>query len=264
MKKTLQSVEIKSPDKGEVSAVFATFGVVDKDGDITDPKAFTDGAQVVISSYGHKSWDGLLPVGVGTIRTTDSEAVLEGKFFLDTTHGADTFRTLKGMHEAGVPSEWSYGFDVKDSEPLKDGGAKRLLKEMQVFEVSPVLLGAGVNTRSLALKSAKDVSDSEDSEALDGAEETKEAPSFGDELDAFLASAEAIAESAVRVVALRGEVGKSISVANAERLQKAAEVVDRLKAALAPVEESQETAPDPLELELAVNEALKPRITTGE
>lgn len=220
-KKSLLSAEIKSADEGTVSAVFATFGVVDKDGDLTDPKAFEEGAQVAISAYGHKSWEGSLPVGVGTIRTDGESAIMDGKFFLDTTAGRETFSTLKAMHEAGVPSEFSYGFDVLDSEPgTKDSGAKRLLKAMKVYEVSPVLLGAGVDTRTLAIKSDKDVSGS-----LVG-----ETPSFGDELDAAIAALEAKADSAERVVALRRDAGKSISQANAEKFGRIAEIAERFKA----------------------------------
>jgi hypothetical protein len=38
-----------------VSAVFATFGVIDRDGDLALPGAFEDGAEVDISSYGHRN-----------------------------------------------------------------------------------------------------------------------------------------------------------------------------------------------------------------
>jgi hypothetical protein len=235
-KKSLNGVEIKNADLGEVSAVFATFGVTDKDGDITDPKAFTEGAQVAISAYGHKSWEGQLPVGVGTIRTDGEKAIMDGRFFLDTTAGRDTFNALKGMSEAGIPSEWSYGFDVLDSEPAQKDGAKRLLKSMKVYEVSPVLLGAGVDTRTLAIKS-QDVSDS-----LGG-----DVPSLADELDAAIAALEAKAESAERVVALRSEAGKSISQANAERFARIGEIAERFKALIpAPAAEEieEEETPD--------------------
>ncbi|WP_206700431.1 hypothetical protein, partial [Actinomadura sp. RB99] len=79
-------VEVKDADKGEVTAVFSTFDVVDSDRDVTKAGAFEDGAEVVISAYGHTSWSGLLPVGKGVIRTTKTEALLEGSFFLDTAH----------------------------------------------------------------------------------------------------------------------------------------------------------------------------------
>ncbi|MCW2767921.1 MAG: hypothetical protein JWO11_3880 [Nocardioides sp.] len=147
-------VEIKDAAKGEVTAVFSTFNVIDSDCDVTVPGAFEDGAPVLISAYGHSSWDGELPVGAGTIRQTPTEAILEGQFFMDTEHGADTFRTVKALSDAGL-QEWSYGFDpVEYSFGEFDGRQVRFLTKLKVHEVSPVLLGAGVNTRTLTAKSA--------------------------------------------------------------------------------------------------------------
>ena len=48
MHKTLSSVTVKAADKGEVSAVFSTFNVIDKDGDLTLPGAIKDGTEVVV------------------------------------------------------------------------------------------------------------------------------------------------------------------------------------------------------------------------
>lgn len=151
--KALGGVEIKNAAKGEVTAIFSTFGVVDKDGDVTLPDAFTDGEQVSISAYNHTSWGGVLPVGKGTIRTTKDGAVLEGQFFMDTQLGRETFQVVKNM---GGQQEWSYGFDVvKHSFGEFEGKQVRFLERLKVTEVSPVLLGAGENTRTVAVKSAK-------------------------------------------------------------------------------------------------------------
>jgi hypothetical protein len=150
--KSFSRVEIKAGDKGQVNAVFSTFNVLDKDSDITLPGAFAEGAPVVISAYGHKSWEGALPVGDGIIRTTAKEAVLDGQFYMDTTHGADAFRTVKRLAERGL-GQWSYGYDVQDADYGEmDGKQVRYLKRLSVTEVSPVLIGAGVNTRTLATK----------------------------------------------------------------------------------------------------------------
>jgi hypothetical protein len=151
--KHLKGVQIKDASKGTVSAVFSTFNVIDSDNDVTLPDAFTDGAEVAISAYGHTSWGGALPAGKGVIRTTKSEAILEGQFFLDTTHGADTFKVVKAM---GARQQWSYGFDIVDGAPgTFDGKDVQFLRKLDVHEVSPVLVGAGVNTRTLAAKGRK-------------------------------------------------------------------------------------------------------------
>jgi HK97 family phage prohead protease len=151
--KALSGLKITDATKGEVEAVFATLNVKDSDGDVTLKGAFEDGAEVRISAYNHKSWEGALPVGKGTITESGDTAVLKGQFFLDTAAGADTFAVVKQM---GDLQEWSYGYDVVDSEKgTKDGESVRLLKGLKVHEVSPVILGAGVGTETLAVKGAK-------------------------------------------------------------------------------------------------------------
>lgn len=153
--KTLGSVQIKDESQGTVSAVFSTLGVVDSDGDVTVKGAFTDGAHVVISAYGHKSWDGELPVGKGTIREDGDTAVLDGEFFLNTTHGRDAFETVKALSESGL-QEWSYSLEEVESERGKvDGKSVNIISKVTVKEVSPVLRGAGVDTRTLVAKSRK-------------------------------------------------------------------------------------------------------------
>jgi len=151
--KSLRGIAVKNADKGEVTAVFSTFNVVDKDGDVTLPGAIPDGAEVVISSYGHTSHGGVLPVGKGVIRTTDTEAMLHGQFFLDTTAGRETFEVVKQL---GPLQEWSYSLnDVKSHLGEFDGKHVQFLESIFVKEVSPVLIGAGENTRTLAVKAAK-------------------------------------------------------------------------------------------------------------
>lgn len=151
--KTLRNVEVKAGDKGQVTAVFATFNVIDKDGDVTLPGAYDDGAEVIISAYQHQSWGGALPVGKGRIRTTKTEAILEGQFFMDTVSGRDTFTVVKNL---GPRQQWSYSLaDVTAERGQFDGKDVNFLKRIHVDEVSPVLVGAGVNTRTLATKAAR-------------------------------------------------------------------------------------------------------------
>lgn len=149
-------VSIKDADKGQVEAVFATFNVKDKDGEVTLPGAFENGAAVVISAYGHGSWRGLMPVGRGIIKTTETQAILQGQFFLDTAAGLETFKTIKGVAEL---QEWSYAFEVLETgeltEPMRQAGVWRVLKKVRVFEVSPVLRGAGIDTETLDVKNEK-------------------------------------------------------------------------------------------------------------
>lgn len=209
MQKTFTGLTVKAADKGEVSAVFSTFGVRDHDGDVTLPGAIQDSAEVVISAYGHRSHYGELPLGKGVIRTTDTEAVLEGRFFLNTSHGRDAFEVVK---ELGPLQEWSYSLhDVKSHYGELDGEQANFLDYIRVKEVSPVLLGAGINTRTLG---------------------TKGADSLHDEITAATAAVADVVASAERVVALRAEKGKSLSTVNVEGLGGLSEVADQLKSLL--------------------------------
>ncbi|MEE1834913.1 HK97 family phage prohead protease [Streptomyces sp. SP17KL33] len=148
-------VEIKSETSGRITAVFATLHVVDHDGDVTLPGAFTSGAPVMISDWNHTSWHGAKPVGKGFIYEDGDEVILEGQFFMNTTHGRDAFETVK---ELGELASFSYGFLVDDSAPAPRDSTygrehRRTLRKMTVHEVSPVLVAAGINTRLLAVKS---------------------------------------------------------------------------------------------------------------
>jgi hypothetical protein len=148
--KTLGPLEVKDEARGFVQAVFSTFEVLDSDGDVTRPGAFRDGAPVIISAYGHSSWGGALPVGKGRIRATSKEAILDGRFFLETAPGRDTFAVVRGMGEL---QEWSYGYRVvKASFGEFEGRRVRFLEQLEVTEVSPVLQAAGVGTRTLTAK----------------------------------------------------------------------------------------------------------------
>lgn len=195
--KSLTGMTVKDADQGLVTAVFATLGVKDSDGDVTNPGAFEDGAEVVISAYGHTSWDGLLPVGKGIIREAGDTAVLDGQFFMDTTAGKETFAVVKAL---GAQGEWSYGYlPVKYSFGDHDGERVRFLEALKVFEVSPVLLGAGVGTRTLSAKSADQVR-------------------FGDDVRSVLAEVDRIAGRAADVMAMRAEKGKSLATDSAALL----------------------------------------------
>jgi HK97 family phage prohead protease len=216
--KSLGQVEIKDAAKGEVSAVFSTFGKIDKDGDLTLPTAFEDGAPVRISAYQHKSWEGALPVGKGVVRVTDTEAILEGRFFLQTAAGRDTFEVVKEM---GSLQEWSYGFDIEDFSYEERGEDRvRILEKSKIHEVSPVLLGAGIGTRTLAVKSADPLK-------------------FGEEAQAVVAAVASLTERAADVMAKRREKGKGLGADSVALLELVEAELKKLSGLL-----TSDTAPD--------------------
>jgi HK97 family phage prohead protease len=134
---------------GQFKAVFSWFDVIDKHGDVTLPGAFEDGAKIKIASWGHR-WENL-PVGRGEIHQDEKKAWVDGMFFLDTESGLETYKTVKNL---GDLQQWSYGFQVEESEDgTVDNKKVRILKKMTVFEVSPVFIGAGNDTQTLTIKS---------------------------------------------------------------------------------------------------------------
>lgn len=153
--KAFSGVEIKSVDEGRVLAHFATYNEIDHHDDLTRKGAFEDGAEVVVSAYNHQSWGGSLPVGKGRIRDGGTGAVADIQFFMNTQAGRDTFETVKQL---GSLQQWSYGFDVVEKSredvetPEGEQKSVRVLKKVRVHEVSPVMLGAGKSTSTLAVK----------------------------------------------------------------------------------------------------------------
>jgi len=113
-------LEFKGDSEGKVSAVFSVFNTLDSDGDVVVPKAIKSGFKSgsVPMVWAHK-WD--MPIGKGEIKQDGDKATFEGSFFMDTESG-------------------------------KEADA-RYLKDLSVYEVSPVLVGANQDTYTMAIKS---------------------------------------------------------------------------------------------------------------
>ena len=145
--------------KGQVKAVFSVFNTLDSDGDVVLPDAVRSGFKSgdVPMVWSHK-WD--MPIGKGKINKDKDKATFEGNFFMDTESGKEAYNLVKSM---GDLQQWSFGFKVNDSEYgkyKKDGSDDetdvRYLKDLSVYEVSPVLVGANQDTFTMAIKSDKE------------------------------------------------------------------------------------------------------------
>jgi len=146
-------IELKE-DSGQVEAVFSLFNSLDSDGDVVVPGAVKSGFKnnQVPMVWSHK-WD--MPIGKGTIAQDNDKAVFKGEFFMDTESGKEAYNLVKNM---GDMQQWSFGYKVNDSEFAKaetqNGETDaRYLKDLTVYEVSPVLVGANQDTYTLAIKS---------------------------------------------------------------------------------------------------------------
>ncbi len=193
--------------EGSVQAVFSTFGVVDKGGDIVLASAFTHG-QMVPMTWSHR-WD--MPVGRGQILVEQDRAVFDGKFFLETSAGAEAYKTVKAMAEL---QQWSWGFRIVDASwEQRDGEYVRLIKRAEVFEVAPVLVGEGEGTYTLGLKGSRP---------------------YADQVALVQAAVSDLVERSKALAALRAKEGRTLSDANRQRL---AGLKDSLATVLADIEE---------------------------
>lgn len=141
-------LELKADgERGEFKAVFATFNVVDHHGDVTIPGAFEE-QEVVVEPWNH---DWTLPAGKGVVKSDDNEAWVEGQFFLDTNAGRENYQTVKNL---GTLAQWSYTFDIIEANRGQYAGEEvRFLTKMDVVGVGPVTRGAGIDTRTVTIKS---------------------------------------------------------------------------------------------------------------
>ena len=153
-------LRLKGLGDGVVTAVFATLNVKDHDGDVTLPGAFGDQEAPILPTHDRSA----MPLGKAIIREEKAEAIAELHFNLDTAAGRDWFSALKFDFENGTPrQEYSYGFDVLEREGgMFNGEPVQLLKKLKVHEVSPVLLGAGISTRTVAVKAGADDRDGDE------------------------------------------------------------------------------------------------------
>ena len=183
-------------NEGTIEAVFSTFGVRDRDGDIVEPGAIENGKSVPM--VWHHDWTRM--IGKGVTETDDERAVFKGSIFMDTDAGADAYRTIKAM---GDLMEYSWGFRILDADFVeRDAEFIRVIKRAELFEVSPVLVGAGLGTGTLSLKHGLPLYD------------------HGD------AVIEAVRDFVSRVdvrTDYRAKEGRTLSSANRERLQAIAD-----------------------------------------
>lgn len=142
---------LDSATEGRLRAAFSVFDEIDSDGDVVRASAFTPG-QAVPLVWSH---DWARPIGKGTVAIEGNAAVFDGGFFLNTRDGRDAYETVKAMSEL---QEFSWGFHILDAAPITVNGAQvREILKAELFEVSPVLVGANRNTRTLALKGGEPI-----------------------------------------------------------------------------------------------------------
>lgn len=238
-RKGFRPTQFKLSETGEVTVAFAQLNVVDHDGDLTMPGAFPVKA-VPMSAYGHSSWMGELPTGRGDIHEEAGWAIFAGAFFLETDQGRNAYATVKAMADL---QEWSYGYDPVDyAYEQRDGQMVRILKGLDVFEVSPVLVGAGIGTHTRAIKAGPGAG-----------------LPYADHLALGLGTVEAIIARSKDRAEFRAKEGRVLSDANRERLSSLATAMEGaigdLRELLTSTDAGKSTATAVLQIEALLEEA---------
>ena len=218
-------------ETGTVEAVFSVFNEIDSDNDVVLPKSIRSGYgdKGVAMVWGH-DWKNI--IGKGKIIQDDDKAVFKGSFNMNTNAGKEAYETVKAM---GDLQQWSFGFEVLDSEVglfSKDGGEEkevRYLKDLKVWEVSPVMVGANQNTHTVAVKNAEQEMETNDREIKNEVKSTEVEVEetnrdniglkFTDEVDNLLIKMTAMLKRAKELTALRLGKDKTLSAESTEALE---------------------------------------------
>lgn len=151
--KNVQGAVKKLNESGEGTLIFGTFNKIDRDGDVLLPGSISEQIAPIMPAH---DWD-QAPIGKAKIYETDSEA--RADFWLNETKlGKDWLSAIRFDVEHMAPPlmQYSFGYSADEfSFGEQDGQRVRFLKRVTVHEVSPVLLGAGVGTRTVELNGAR-------------------------------------------------------------------------------------------------------------
>lgn len=160
------------PSRGIVRAIFAVTGVVDEVQDLILPGAFTRTlATRRVKSVWHHSWKD--PVGSvleveewmpgdprfatipgGSVWPREAGALVATvQFNMATSWGRDAYAQVKQWHENGEAA-FSIGYKVTPGGASKRHDGVRIIHDLDLYEVSPVLHGAHPLTRSLEVKAS--------------------------------------------------------------------------------------------------------------
>lgn len=200
-------------DEGRGVARIATLSAVDHDGDTYAKGAFggESGEQYAQILAAH-NW-GTVPLGKARVFERGDEALAELHLNLDTAAGKEWHAALKfdleSLEGGSAPiQEWSYGFRVLDAGfEERDGEKVRVLKRLKVFEVSPVVQGAGINTGTLVMKGA----------ALKGERFERLTDDLAEVLSGIKADPTALSAAGLKQIAdLHGGLGGILAAAEAE------------------------------------------------
>jgi HK97 family phage prohead protease len=154
---------------------------------------------------------------------------VKAEFNLNTTAGKDAYENVKFF---GEDCEWSIGYKVPRGGATKDTKTGiRHIKELNLFEFSPVLFGAASEARSLTSASIKSMQfDMWDEEKDDEAEIENKDADLTDEPEIEAKDDEVTDEEMIAVLAEDAGEGKTDERSESREVVLSAVVIDQIKA----------------------------------
>lgn len=147
--------------EGEFSAYASVFGNVDSYGDVVvkgafanDLKRWEESGNPIPLLFGHNMSDPDYNIGHVVSAIEDDKGLLvTAQLDLENPKAMQTYRMLKGRRI----NQMSFAYDVLAEDEVEAAGAKaNELRELRLYEVSVVTIGANQETEVLAVKSAAD------------------------------------------------------------------------------------------------------------
>ena len=156
LRKKSSAISIKEDAQGEATVVIATKNNgPDSDGD-TYAKEVLGGEQSALILPAHDSMS--VPLGKARVYESPEDIRADMKFNLDIPAADQWFKALQfDMTNGKSKQEYSFGYRILKSSPETiDGQRVQQIEKLDIFEVSPVVRGAGNHTRTVDIKSEKD------------------------------------------------------------------------------------------------------------
>lgn len=135
---------------GYVEAVVGQLGVVNANGALLLPGCLTKDTKVVlVSAFNHGLEDGDEPIGMGEVFEEDGHIIFRGRLSVWMPRPRAIHDRLRVM---GRKTRWSIAFEILQShEESRDGRTIEVIRQLRVYEVSPVAQPASAGTYTRAL-----------------------------------------------------------------------------------------------------------------
>lgn len=167
--KNAHTIEIKAgPDdglaEGQFTAYASVFGNIDSYGDVVMPGAFAPdlarwekSGNAIPLLFGHQMNDPDMNIGHVVAAVEDSVGLkVTCQLDLENPKAKQVYRMIKGRRI----NQMSFAYDVVDGAPAqRDGDDVYELRELKLYEVSVVTVGANQETEILAVKQAAELAE---------------------------------------------------------------------------------------------------------